>query len=464
MKSLTFIFCTLALALCSFQFAFAQFEDRDYDGVPDSGGQDKCPSTLTQIQGRLATAIDEKTGKEINCYLPDDLSKYVKQERTPLVKEQTKWRNKMGNIKRERNRVDTKYGKYADMSGKERKELIAKLDEEIATHQAQIDSLATKIKSVNPNSYFEFIANIEDKDGKIIEQNVMVIIRLSVDIFGCLPDKDRDGAPDMVDKCPDFVGTVESSGCPDRDKDGIPDMSDECPDVKGPKESKGCPDRDKDKVPDYKDDCPDVKGEIDLKGCPDRDKDGIVDKDDDCPDEKGVPELKGCPDRDGDGIKDKDDKCPDQPGPKETQGCPDRDKDGVVDNIDECPDVPGPADNKGCPKILERASKVLFETGKSIIKPLSYPLLNELVSLLKEYPDANIDLAGHTDSEGDDEANLQLSKDRAAAVRQYLIDKGIAADRVTSTGYGETKPIATNDTADGKSKNRRVEMKLSNKK
>ncbi|NJL15134.1 MAG: OmpA family protein [Microscillaceae bacterium] len=103
---------------------------------------------------------------------------------------------------------------------------------------------------------------------------------------------------------------------------------------------------------------------------------------------------------------------------------------------------------------------MLFETGKAIIKPVSYPLLDELVNLLREYPDAFITLEGHTDSEGTEEDNLQLSKDRAASVRQYLIDKGIDATRISSTGYGESRPIDTNATEAGRSRNRRVEMRL----
>jgi outer membrane protein OmpA-like peptidoglycan-associated protein len=126
--------------------------------------------------------------------------------------------------------------------------------------------------------------------------------------------------------------------------------------------------------------------------------------------------------------------------------------------------VPGPKENKGCPEILDRASKVLFETGKAIIKSESYSLLDELAAMLKKYPDTRIILEGHTDSEGDDAANMKLSKDRAKAVAEYLIDKLIEANRVSSDGFGETKPIADNKTAEGRQKNRRVDMRLTNKK
>jgi outer membrane protein OmpA-like peptidoglycan-associated protein len=457
----------LTLSLCFIILTFplqAQFADQDYDGIPDTGGQDKCPSTLSQIQGRKAKALDEISGKEVMVRLPENLVTYIFKEKEPLEKEKLKVLNKRGEFQRELNRIDTKYGKYADMSSKERKAQAVKYDSLVAKCNAEIDEFTKKIAAVNPNSYFEFIGDLENMEGLVIQKNTKVKIRLNVDPFGCLPDLDRDGSPDMVDFCPDFVGTVETNGCPDRDKDLIPDREDACPDVKGPKETRGCPDRDKDKIPDKDDACPDTPGPIETNGCPDRDKDGIVDKEDKCPDTPGPIESKGCPDRDKDGIIDKEDKCPDEPGVIEFQGCPDRDKDGVTDKEDDCPDVPGPKENKGCPRILEKASKVQFEVNKAIILPVSYPILDELVKLLKEYPDANISLAGHTDSDGSDEDNLQLSKDRAKAVGDYLIDKGISADRITSTGFGESKPIDTNATPQGKAKNRRVEMKLSNKK
>ncbi|TAH28027.1 MAG: OmpA family protein [Cytophagales bacterium] len=438
--------------------------DADGDGIQDLNGQDKCPSTLSQIQGRRATTINEVDGKNVIVRLPDNLANYLYQERVVIDDEIKLLRNKQAEFRREVKRADEKYGKYANMKSKERKAEMAKFDSLVAQQQTKIDEANTRLKAVNANSYIEFIGNIEDKDQKIIQKTATIRIRLNVDIFGCLPDDDKDGSPNMVDECPEFVGTVETSGCPDRDGDKIPDKLDKCPDVPGPKDSFGCPDRDKDGVPDGDDQCPDTKGLVELNGCPDRDGDGIPDIKDDCPDVKGTIELKGCPDRDGDGITDKDDKCPDVKGIKEFDGCPDTDKDGVQDKLDDCPFVPGPKENKGCPKILEKASKVQFESSKAVILKGSYPLLDELAKLLSEYPDATISLAGHTDDEGDDASNLQLSKDRANAVKDYLIGKGIEASRITSaTGFGESKPIASNTTPAGKALNRRVEMKLSNR-
>ena len=435
--ALSSIFPTQGLAQKNNKMSPIVAGDLDGDGVQNLRGQDKCPSTLSHIEGRRATVMDEISGEEVTIWLPDNLKNFILNDKLPLRAERIELLNQQGKVKRERKRLYERYGKYADMKSKERKEKEIELNEEIDAFQAQIDSMQQVILSLDPSSYVEFEGNILNSDGKIIKEKQKVKIRIKVDPFGCLPDDDKDGSPNMVDLCPDEIGTIESSGCPDRDKDRIPDKIDDCPDTPGVRE---------------------------LNGCPDRDKDGISDKDDACPDTPGKKETQGCPDRDDDGIIDKEDKCPDIPGPKETEGCPDRDKDTVLDQDDECPDVPGPVDNKGCPDILDKASRVLFETGKAIIKPQSYSILNELVSLLKEYDDSYIYLEGHTDSEGPDEDNLTLSKNRAQSVKKYLVDKGIKEDRIYTNGFGESRPIADNTSAAGKAKNRRVEMKLSNQK
>ncbi|MEM7040307.1 MAG: OmpA family protein, partial [Bacteroidota bacterium] len=97
---------------------------------------------------------------------------------------------------------------------------------------------------------------------------------------------------------------------------------------------------------------------------------------------------------------------------------------------------------------------------KAIISPASYAVIDELVDLLNDKKTVEIELAGHTDSDGTAAHNLQLSKDRAAAVRAYLLKKGIASGRVTSTGYGETRPVADNATPSGKAQNRRTEVRV----
>ena len=256
----------------------------------------------------------------------------------------------------------------------------------------------------------------------------------------------------------------------DTDGDGIYDIDDACPTVPGLAQFNGCPDTDGDGIEDSKDDCPTVAGIAEFNGCPDTDGDGIPDAKDACPTVKGIAKYGGCPDpdRDGDGIINEKDKCPDVAGSFIAQGCPDRDGDGVMDADDKCPDVPGPASNKGCPEIKEEVKKRLafaaraiqFETGKAVIKPVSYKILDEVVSILNEYPYYDVNVDGHTDDVGKDDFNLKLSQDRAASAVEYLKSKGIPASRLTSAGYGETKPVASNKTAAGRAQNRRVEFNL----
>ncbi|MBI3519015.1 MAG: OmpA family protein [Bacteroidetes bacterium] len=203
---------------------------------------------------------------------------------------------------------------------------------------------------------------------------------------------------------------------------------------------------------------------------PDRDKDGITDDIDACPDVAGIVKFQGCPDTDGDGIADKDDACPNESGLAQFQGCPDTDGDGIIDNKDKCPKVAGVATNAGCPevKISEKAKEVFqkamtgiqFETGKDVIKKSSFPILDNVVTILKENPDWNVEVQGHTDNVGKYESNKKLSHKRAEAVEKYLEDKGINADKIRGMGYGSDRPIADNKTPAGRAKNRRVEFNV----
>ncbi|HEY9168391.1 MAG TPA: OmpA family protein [Lutibacter sp.] len=267
------------------------------------------------------------------------------------------------------------------------------------------------------------------------------------------------------------VGIVLKFGGTDTDGDGVYDKDDACPDVFGLAAYNGCPDTDGDGVIDSKDDCPTVAGLAALNGCPDADGDGIADKDDACPNEKGTKANKGCPDTDGDGVVDKDDACPTVAGPAANKGCPwpDTDGDGVTDNIDKCPTVAGPASNDGCPveptvevmaTLNEYAKTILFDTGKATFKKQAVDVLKAMTTIFKEYPQADFVIAGHTDSVGSDRSNQLLSERRAAAVRDYLISNGINADRLTTVGFGESKPVDTNNTAAGRQNNRRTEVTL----
>ena len=232
----------------------------------------------------------------------------------------------------------------------------------------------------------------------------------------------------------------------------------------------GGTDTDGDGVYDKDDACPEVAGLEAFNGCPDADGDGIEDSKDACPNAAGSKEMNGCPDADGDGVADKDDACPNEAGPAENKGCPwaDKDNDGVLDKDDKCPDVAGTVANAGCPEVTEEVQKqlndyartILFDTGKSSIKAESTSVMVDIIQILKEYPTAKFTVEGHTDSVGSAKLNQSLSESRALSVKDFLVEKGIDAFRLSAVGYGEDKPIATNNTRAGRKQNRRVEINL----
>jgi outer membrane protein OmpA-like peptidoglycan-associated protein len=225
---------------------------------------------------------------------------------------------------------------------------------------------------------------------------------------------------------------------------------------------------------------------VSLDADKDTDGDGFPDHIDQCPliKEDGKPPFPddGCPDldRDDDGILDKDDKCPDVPedkdGIEDEDGCPedDADKDGILDKDDACPDVPGVKNEDpkkhGCPpekkkivvgrneiKLLE---PIQFEYNKANILKVSFELLDEVVGLMNERESLRLGIYGHTDNQGGADYNKRLSERRAASVVKYLVDKGIAKERLESAGYGMERPLEDNATDEGRAKNRRVEFKI----
>jgi len=263
-----------------------------------------------------------------------------------------------------------------------------------------------------------------------------------------------------------------------------------CTDKEPPKLPPKPGDRDGDGFTDDVDKCPDDAEDFDKfedeDGCPelDNDADGIKDRDDKCPlepedpdkfqDEDGCPEL----DNDADGFADKVDQCPNEPedkdGFEDDDGCPDidNDNDTFADKDDKCPNEFGVAPD-GCPKKytnvvvtktkIEIKQTVYFEFNKATIKPVSFPLLNEVALALKDNPTLKVEVQGHTDSVGADARNLKLSQKRAESVRTYLIKQGIESSRLSPKGYGENVPIADNRTADGRSQNRRVEFVITDR-
>jgi len=164
-------------------------------------------------------------------------------------------------------------------------------------------------------------------------------------------------------------------------------------------------------------------------------------------------------DMDGDGVSDSLDQCPDTPAGVAVDeiGCPpDGDNDGVYDYLDDCKNTPSGAkvNENGC-WVIEAP---LFETDKSDIKPKFHATLDEVASIIKNNPDLKLEIQGHADIRGTAEYNQKLSEKRAKAVESYFISQGIEAERLNSVGYGFTRPVASNDTPEGMTKNRRVEM------
>jgi len=171
-------------------------------------------------------------------------------------------------------------------------------------------------------------------------------------------------------------------------------------------------------------------------------------------------------DSDKDGVPDSRDKCPDTPAgvAVDKDGCPlDSDKDGVPDSRDKCPDTPAgvAVDKDGCPIPPEKVSITLeieFDTGKADIKSKYHEEIAKIADFLNKYPTATGTIAGHTDNIGKAAMNQELSQRRAESVKNYLVQKfGIDPARLSAKGYGMTRPIADNKTAEGRQKNRRIE-------
>ncbi len=294
----------------------------------------------------------------------------------------------------------------------------------------------------------------KDYDGtfkhQVIGGTLGIFLGKPVKLEKKIKDRDKDGIADDLDGCPDEAGSVITNGCPDKDADGIADKDDKCPDVPGISANKGCPvtDSDNDGVNDDVDKCPDTPGLKKYDGCPipDRDRDGINDEEDKCPDEPGYARYGGClvPDTDGDGINDEEDKCPAVKGSKENNGCPAEVKKEIVEKVDYA------------------AKRIQFKVSKATLLPQSLTVLDEVATILKENPELNLLIEGHTSADGSFTSNMKLSNDRAGAVLQYLVSKGIDKNRLTAKGFGPTQPLNEGKTAEQRAENRRVVLQLSN--
>ena len=264
-------------------------------------------------------------------------------------------------------------------------------------------------------------------------------------------DSDKDGVPDRADKCPGTPAgvAVDRDGCPsDFDGDGVYDYLDDCPSTPpGVQVDKvGCPlDSDHDGVYDFVDECPNTPPgvKVDNVGCPlDSDKDGVYDYLDKCP---GTPA----------GVKVDDKGCPLPEVKKETPAP------APPPPPPEKKETPAPRAEKVEKAIVQKGRVTLnveFDFDKSVVKKKYDDEIGFLAAVLKKYPELKITIEGHTDNIGEFEYNQGLSERRANAVKKYLVDKfGVDASRLTAVGYGETRPVRSNATREGRQENRRVE-------
>jgi outer membrane protein OmpA-like peptidoglycan-associated protein len=323
---------------------------------------------------------------------------------------------------------------------------------------------------------------------------------------GCELDSDADGVVDRLDRCPGTVegAPVDHSGCElDCDGDGVANSKDDCPRTPAGAQvdELGCElDADSDGVNDSKDACPGtpVGARVDELGCElDTDGDGVVGSLDHCPGTPAgarVDEL-GCElDTDGDGVADSQDQCPGTPPGVvvDALGCElDTDGDGVANSHDRCPGTPSgvAVDEMGCDLDIDgdgvlntadlcqntapgvavditgceraqpiRLRGVNFHHDTADLTDEAMSILDGVARTLLSHPEIRLEVAGHTDSSGDDVYNLDLSQRRSEAVRDYLVSKGVNAAMFTAHGYGEERPVESNATAAGRAENRRVEL------
>ena len=326
-------------------------------------------------------------------------------------------------------------------------------------------------------------------------------------MMGGLTISGRFGKPGEKDVLPSIA--EEDMDKPlDSDNDGVADIDDKCPTEKGTAAFKGCPDTDNDGIADNDDACPKMAGSLTLKGCPDSDSDGIADNEDNCPDVAGTAGMNGCPDSDNDGIADMDDKCPNEAGVAGGDGCPEVIVETTPPVVETTPattettpvqeeSVYSPSSNSSASytttspsttststtntssyaqpsiataagstvtkveviELLELATeKVKFRTSSATINDESLPILDQIADIMNYHPNYHLTINGYTDNSGDSADNQHLSMRRARRCYKYLVSRGVSLNRMEFKGYGETNPVASNSSEDGRQLNRRVEF------
>lgn len=168
-------------------------------------------------------------------------------------------------------------------------------------------------------------------------------------------------------------------------------------------------------------------------------------------------------DEDGDGVLDADDMCPRTPlgVPVNSEGCAnDNDGDGVPDYLDKCPETPlgTVVDTNGCAIIVLTLEGVHFATGSHALNSSAISILDKAARAIKAHPSSNFTIEGHTDSRASDDFNYRLSQRRANSVKDYLVSQGVSASSLTTRGNGESDPVASNETSEGRAANRRVDI------
>lgn len=284
-------------------------------------------------------------------------------------------------------------------------------------------------------------------------------------------DTDDDGVPDADDRCPKTSpgAAVDDFGCePDADGDGVADAADECPGTPAGVvvDDAGCVmDSDADGVPDGQDQCPDTQpGQaVERDGCPfDADGDGVLDPVDECPDTPAgvVVDANGCgADFDGDGVVNGVDRCANTPSgtPVGPDGC---ETQPLPDSIASCSDTG--AEALACATVGDEITvpDIRFASGSARLDLEAQESTDTLARVMRAQPALVIEIQGHTDAQGDEDANQRLSELRARSVMNAIIRQGISPGRLIANGYGELRPVASNDTAEGRAKNRRVVIRV----